>query len=100
MAAVIGVRRRRSAEQDLPVVKYHVTFEALCQEEYTVEAVRSRMGLLNEAMRRAIRGSEDFEATHVDYERGVLELNIWTRHLQGVREASVAVSVERVHSTT
>jgi hypothetical protein len=100
MAAVIGMRglRKPRADPPPPVVKYHVRFEALCEEEYTVEAVRSRMGLLNEAMRRAIIGSENFEATHVDYVAGVLELNVWTRQLQGIREASVAVSVERVGS--
>jgi hypothetical protein len=54
------------------------------------------MGLLNEAMRRAVVGAENFAATHVDYEAGILELDVWTRHLHGVQEARVAVSVRRI----
>lgn len=94
MAAVIGVRKRRSAEK--PVVKYHVRFEVQTPAEDSVASVRSRMGLLNEAMRRAIRGAEDFKATHADYERGVLELDVWTQHVVGIEEARVSVSVERI----
>lgn len=94
MALVIDVRRRATAEQ--PVIKYHVRFEVQAPREDTVASMRSRMGLLNEAMRRAVRGSQDFRATFADYERGILELDVWTRQLVGIEEARVSVSVQRV----
>lgn len=102
MLAVSAVRRRDERDEradDQPVVKYHVRFEVECPadpELETVASVRSRMGLLNEAMRRAVRGATDFRATRADYERGVLELDVWTKRLVGIESARVSIKVERV----
>jgi hypothetical protein len=96
MAAIAAMAFGRRQPEERPVAKYHVRFEARCPGEDTVETVRSRMGLLNEAMRRTVRGARDFSATYVDYESGVLELDVWTDQLSGIKIARVDVSVERL----
>lgn len=75
-------------------VKYLVSLTIESPREDTIEAMRSRMGLLNLAMTRVIEAAQQFEVTCVDYEEGVLELFVWTVQVRGIKDAKVRVRVQ------
>jgi hypothetical protein len=93
---VTRLARKRASDRE-PVM-YHVVLKADRPDpaQETVESIRSRMGLLNSAMARVIRGALDYVVTLADYEQGCLELDVWTDRVMGIEQARVSVQVERV----
>jgi hypothetical protein len=85
----------KRAEKPSPTL-YHVVIKA---DDPDSGDVRDRMGLLNAAMARVVKGAADFNVVLADYECGCLELDVWTDRLRGIVRGEVRVQVE-AHEVT
>lgn len=79
---------------------YHVVIETEAPDPESVEGARSAMGLLNAAMARIIKDADDFVITLAQYDKGRLELDVLTKRLLGIVDASVRVRVKAAEQSS